>query len=392
MARANLIGWDGPIFGGLTDVIGNDWVPESHSGVLNLLGNRLLPAEVPRGPVEAIGVGLEVQPGDLTFRCNFGVMDPITMRVIERRVCREIDTATSDALSRLIVEHQREDMPFSIDMAASRDYRCVARLRSKDGTPLSSAVSNTDPAYPVEGHEVFSDTGYDRIESIPLDESNAAFTTAAYVNQFVEHCERVLSLDDSKSVQVGQHMFASTVLTRGPGTAIPELPRLSDTLLSDVVMIAESHIERGIARMLGCGLTMVKEVDEGEFYQEALSLALAAVDRGQSVVIHLKGPDEFGHDGDLDGKTAVLERIGRHFLDPLVAQAVESHLVVVTSDHCTPCRAKRHTADPVPFVLCGQSVNFGNVRQLSERACSEGIRLNSGVDLFRIIQMTASYA
>ena len=48
-------------------------VPDTAAGTLALLGQS--PLTMKRGPVEALGAGLELRPGDIALRANFATLD-----------------------------------------------------------------------------------------------------------------------------------------------------------------------------------------------------------------------------------------------------------------------------------------------------------------------------
>ena len=67
------------------------------------------------------------------------------------------------------------------------------------------------------------------------------------------------------------------------------------------------------------------------------------------VYVHLKGPDEPGHDGDFEGKKKAIEDIDAGFFSRL--GDLSSSFLCVTADHSTPCLVKGHTDDPVPMLI-----------------------------------------
>jgi len=85
---------------------------------------------------------------------------------------------------------------------------------------------------------------------------------------------------------------------------------------------------------------------------------------GAVVYVHIKGPDEFGHDGDAKGKKKNIETIDRDFFSTAVRHVDEATLAV-SCDHATPCTLKRHSADPVPLLVSGRGEGDG--RRFSER-------------------------
>ena len=66
--------------------------------------------------------------------------------------------------------------------------------------------------------------------------------------------------------------------------------------------------------------------------------------------IHLKGPDEPGHDGNFKLKTEIIAAIDKYFFGPLLKQiSLKDNLICVTADHATPCRSKCTATPPCQF-------------------------------------------
>ena len=86
---------------------------------------------------------------------------------------------------------------------------------------------------------------------------------------------------------------------------------------------------------------------KGELFRRELK-------EGSVVYVHIKGPDEFGHDGDAAGKRRSIEGIDRDFIST-VEGVVPDVRLGVSCDHATPCTLKRHSADPVPLLITGGS-------------------------------------
>jgi 2,3-bisphosphoglycerate-independent phosphoglycerate mutase len=75
------------------------------------------------------------------------------------------------------------------------------------------------------------------------------------------------------------------------------------------------------------------------------------------IYVHIKGPDEFGHDGDALGKKENIEKIDKDFFGTLLKELKDSNVVIVVSgDHSTPCVKKSHSDDPVPSLVSGKSI------------------------------------
>jgi 2,3-bisphosphoglycerate-independent phosphoglycerate mutase len=88
----------------------------------------------------------------------------------------------------------------------------------------------------------------------------------------------------------------------------------------------------------------------------------------------LKGPDEFGHDGDPLGKKKSIEDIDRFFFGPLRdgLSPESDSLIIISSDHSTPCIKRAHSADPVPVLFSGNMVKKDGSRRFTEKYASVG--------------------
>ncbi len=73
--------------------------------------------------------------------------------------------------------------------------------------------------------------------------------------------------------------------------------------------------------------------------------------------VHIKETDLPGHDGKPLDKIAMLEYLDKTLFKFLREFAPPNNIkVVVTADHSTPCKLKKHSADPVPVLFYNQSI------------------------------------
>jgi len=118
-------------------------------------------------------------------------------------------------------------------------------------------------------------------------------------------------------------------------------------------------VERGIAKLLGLTDIYVGPMgpDRAAALAERARIARQALQNYPFVYIHLKGPDEPGHDGEARRKQEIVEAIDQSFFGPF-GEGIDwmSTRVAVTADHATPAILKRHSDDPVPLVLVGAGV------------------------------------
>jgi 2,3-bisphosphoglycerate-independent phosphoglycerate mutase len=73
--------------------------------------------------------------------------------------------------------------------------------------------------------------------------------------------------------------------------------------------------------------------------------------------VHIKETDTPGHDGKVLEKKAMLEYIDKTLFSFLRKFAPPNEInVLITADHCTPCKLKNHSADPVPVLFYNHSI------------------------------------
>lgn len=72
------------------------------------------------------------------------------------------------------------------------------------------------------------------------------------------------------------------------------------------------------------------------------------------VYVHLEGPDECSHQGDMEGKIQCLHDIDQKVLKPIVEalqEDGEDFRVLEVPDHRTPLAIRTHSSTPIPFVI-----------------------------------------
>jgi 2,3-bisphosphoglycerate-independent phosphoglycerate mutase len=87
-------------------------------------------------------------------------------------------------------------------------------------------------------------------------------------------------------------------------------------------------------------------------------------------LLHVEATDEAGHQGAVGEKVASLERWDAEVIGPLVeGLGDERFRLLLMPDHATPCAARTHTSDPVPYLLFDSEVD-GPGGEYSERGVS----------------------
>ena len=353
--------------------VGKGIAPESDIAVFNMLGYKFKHDDYAgRGVVEAIGIGIDFKDGDLALRGNFATLNDDGV-IIDRRAGRNIEKQDTEAVSNEI----EEKIKFSDENATAMitptiGHRLVIRIRS-DCT-LSSNISNTDPAYGrVDGMGIArAVTDFLKIEKcLPLDEESHTKLASKLVNELTEQ-----SLDIMKKSKVNERRkendkkLLNGILLRDAGNIYPKVTPINDLHSMKFSCIVDMPVEIGISKIL-----KMKTYDAGgrTDYEEKAKVAAKAMDEQNAVYVHLKGPDEFGHDGDAQGKMENIEEIDKRFFGTLLDNIDSSKVaVIVSADHSTPCINKGHSSDPVPLLISGDMVTNDDTQRFTETEAKKG--------------------
>ena len=108
-------------------------------------------------------------------------------------------------------------------------------------------------------------------------------------------------------------------------------------------------------------------------YEEKAKVAAESMKTENAIYVHLKGPDEFGHDGDAIGKMKNIEEIDQRFFGTLLENIdTEKVVVMISADHSTPCINKGHSDHPVPLLISGNKIKNDGSQRFTESDGKKG--------------------
>jgi len=366
--------------------VGKGIAPQSDIAVFNMLGYRFQHVDyVGRGVIEAIGIGIDFRDGDLALRGNFATVNEDNI-IVDRRAGRKIEKDDALAVA-LDIERKIKfsDPRASVVVAPTIGHRLVVRIRC-DGEHLSSEISNTDPAYArIAGMGVARAPGdYLEIEkSLPLNESPSAKLSATLVNEFTEQSLDIMKKSETNKArkEKGKKLLNS-ILLRDAGNKFPDVIPINDLHLMKFSCIVDMPVEIGISNVL-----KMKTFSAGGLtdYEEKARVAAKAMETQNAIYVHIKGPDEFGHDGDAIGKMKNIEEIDKRFFGTLLGNIDTRKVsIVISGDHSTPCINRGHSDDPVPVLVSGDSVKKDGTTRFTEEDAKKGsIGLLAGADVIK---------
>ncbi len=319
---------------GLTTPVLPGVAPGSGPGHLALFGYDPLKHLIGRGALEALGIEVALQPGDVAARGNFCLVDGDGLLVDRRagRIPTEFSAPLCERLDKIEIDGVQ------IDVFPVQDYRFVLRLR---GEGLSELISETDPQV----------IGAAALPVKPL--TPEAKRTAELVNEFVSQASKLLAEEER----------ANMVLLRG-FAQMPNLPPMNDAYQLNTAGIAAYPMYRGLAEVAG-----MKVIPTGRTFGDEVETLRQNFDNHDFFFIHYKPADAAGEDGDFDAKVKCLED-----LDPFIPQIRELNpdVFLVAGDHATPAIMAAHSWHPVPFMLHSKLTRGEGVPRFNERTCAQG--------------------
>jgi 2,3-bisphosphoglycerate-independent phosphoglycerate mutase len=319
---------------GLSDLVAPGITPGSAPGHLALFGYDPISCNIGRGVLEAVGIDVELQPGNVAARGNFCTIDEKGL-ITDRRAGR-ISNEKCAELCQLLDGMSIDDT--QVLVYPVREHRFVAIFRGKN---LTADVTESDPQQTCVPPVAIAalNTQADRMADI--------------ANRFIAQAK----------ARLAEHHPANMVLLRGFSEQ-PCFPTMSEIYKLKPLAIAIYPMYRGLARLVGMDVVETGTKLEDEF--TTLKQHYADYD---FFFLHVKWTDSAGEDGDFNRKVKVLEQVDAA-LPALLS--LEPDVLVVTGDHSTPAVLKGHSWHPVPVLVASKYCRHDRVREFSETAFISG--------------------
>jgi 2,3-bisphosphoglycerate-independent phosphoglycerate mutase len=135
----------------------------------------------------------------------------------------------------------------------------------------------------------------------------------------------------------------------------PRVRTLTQRFGIEGTVVAAVDLVRGIGKYAGLEIVDVPGATGylDTNYQGKVDAALKSLHSKDFVFLHVEAPDEAGHSGQLDLKVKAIEDFDEKIVGPMLEglEKFSKWRVLLMPDHCTPVATRRHSADPVPFIL-----------------------------------------
>lgn len=353
---------------GLVQTVGKGISPESDIAVFCMLGYDLTSNYFGRGVVEAIGTGMDFQDGDLALRANFATLDDNEI-VIDRRAGRNLTQEESEELAESLKSIKLSNNA-EFEFIPTVAHRAVLKIRSDRN--LSSQINNTDPAYARIGGMGIAKEFINQLfvqKAVPLDNLENSKMSATLVNEFTRKASIILKDHNINKVRVKDGKKpANVILLRDAGNSLPRIKTIPERFGLKFASVLDMPVEKGVAKITGMDDYQAGNIQD---YNAKALKTIKLLDYYDGVYIHIKGPDEPGHDGDAERKRNVINQIDHEFFY-ILKQVQDNLTIIVSADHSTPCTIKGHSADPVPALICGPKIRGDSTCRFTEKDAVNG--------------------
>jgi len=331
--------------------------PGSGPGHLALFGYDPLEYQVGRGVIEALGLGVELKPGDVCARANFATVDEKGI-VTDRRAGR-IPTETCQRLCALLSSKIKKIGDTQVIIQPGKEHRFVVVFRGKG---LEGPLTDADP----------NREGLPIPEVKPRDPKNAAQKKMAkLIGEFYKLAMPVLK----------QEKPANAFLMRGIAHQ-PEIPLFEQRYQLKAAALAVYPMYKGLAQLVG-----MTKIEGPQTIREQFERYLLEYDNFDFFFIHYKYTDKYGEDGNFEAKLKAIEDFDEAL--PVLLQK-KPDVLVITGDHSTPCAVKGHSWHPQPVLLHSRYSGSDKLQRFTETGANMGsLGVFEAKYLIRLMQANA---
>lgn len=347
-------------------------IPGTETAHLSILGYDPFILNSGRGPFEAAGAGLDLKESDVAFRCNFATVTEDFILIDER--AGRIQSEAIELAKCLQPLKLKKFPDIEILFKQTLSFKGALVLRGSRLSPNVSAI------IPKPGDTV----GLVK----PLDDSYEAARTAQVLNEFIKSSNKLLKNHPINLKRKSEGKPPANIVIPWSGGQLPRIDAFSNKYGMKAACVAAASIIKGIGKLVGMEVINV-EGATGEIDTDTMAKAdatIGAIKKFDFVLVHVEAADEASHDGNVQGKLKIIQKIDAMVGRILDNINLEEIYVVLLSDHVTSTHLQNHTDDPVPIVIAGGKIVNDGVKEYSEQmACNGGLRCIQGKQLMPLI-------
>ena len=340
---------------GLAYMVPEGMSPGSDTANLSVTGYNPKIYYTGRSPLEALSIGVDMKPTDVSLRCNVVTLSEEEEAYEDKRVLDHSSGEISTEEAAVLVEALKEGLKKEgYEFYVGTSYRHLLVWAN------GKVVELTPP------HDILTQ----RIgDYLPKDEVLRDMMKKSY-DILVNHPINV------KRKEQGFNP-ANSAWFWGAGTR-PALMSFEEKTGKRGVMISAVDLLKGIAVGTGMDNIFVEGANGGlhtNYEGKARAALDALLNQGYDFAyIHVEAPDEMGHQGLVNEKIEAIEKLDKHVVQVLVEEldkSGEDYRILILPDHPTPIRIRTHSSGPVPYILYDNRKKLGGQENYSEETAGQ---------------------
>lgn len=327
-------------------------VPESDTANMAILSFDPKVYSKGRSPLEAVSMGIDMQPDEVAYRCNIVTLSDdgeYDDKIMIDHSSDEITTAEADELIKALDEKLGNEY---IKFYTGVSYRhCIIW---KNGNEKYNFMRPHD----ILGRHIK--------EYLPHGEDGKVFYDLMKASWDILNHHPVNEARRARGLRP-----ANSIWLWSPGKK-PALPSFGEKWGLKGAVISAVDLIKGIGLCAGMRSINV-EGATGNVHTNYEGKANAAIDAFRDgcdyVYIHVEGPDECGHRAETDNKVLSVELIDKKILTPVyeyLRSCGDDFKIMILPDHPTPVRLRTHTSNPVPFMIYSSNNEVTGVETFNE--------------------------
>ena len=317
---------------GMVHTIPDGMSPGSDTANLSVLGYDPKIYYSGRSPLEALSIGVDMKPTDVSLRCNIVTLSEEEEKYEDKKILDHSSGEISTEDAAVLLDAVRKELETDgYKFYVGTSYR---HLLIWD----QGKILELTPPHDVLGQTIG--------QYLPSDDMLSAMMKKSY-DILKGH---PINIERKKQ---GLNP-ANSCWFWGAGTR-PALSSFQEKTGLKGAMVSAVDLLKGIA--VGASMKNIfVEGANGGLHTNYEGKAKAAVDiltkeNYDFVYVHVEAPDEMGHQGSVEKKVKAIEFLDERVIAPIKAgleQSGEEFRMLVMPDHPTPISIRTHTGDDVP--------------------------------------------
>jgi|TARA_B100001971_G_C18261876_1_gene587727 2,3-bisphosphoglycerate-independent phosphoglycerate mutase len=343
---------------GLLKTIPPGSIPGTDTAFLSIFGCDPSRLDTGRGPLEAAGLGVDLNKNDLALRCN---LVTVINGVLTDHSGGHISTIEARDMLESLKDHFEESG--FIEFYPGVGYRHLLVLR---GATHSDRILCTPP------HDAINTT----VNSIlvkAVHEMGAS--TAEMLNKIIMDSYKLLKNHPVNFARIRSGKNPANMMWPWGQGRRPNIQSFEKKFGIRGAVISAVDIVNGIGRYLKMDLVKVPGVT-GYYdtnYEGKADYLLKSLNDHDFVLVHIEAPDEASHVGDSQLKVKTIEDIDNRLLGRILDGLTEDYTIAILPDHTTQTTDGAHSRSPVPFALYSDKGGEGDkVKRYDEESVKEG--------------------